>query len=193
LSATHDFKKDKKNIKAQLEEEETKSRKLIKKLENMNSIEKEMENFNHEDHNISRLKMRLKKNAYLSLTNIYDELIEKGKICKDMLECEIDERYMETYVAYVTFKLQKHIIDKVRNKKQSGNKSRAFRDVKEIIQKWTIKKVVHEGKQSITIQKLKSIIIKVQFDVGVIKKLLRDYEQLQQIISMENDQQIAHD
>jgi hypothetical protein len=62
------------------------------------------------------LMMRLKKSVYPGLLNVYDNLIEKGEVWKDILELEIDEKYMETYISYVTFRLQKHIIGKVGNK-----------------------------------------------------------------------------
>jgi hypothetical protein len=103
-------------------------------------MEKEMENFNPEGYNIPRLMTRLKKSVYPGLFNLYDDLIEKGEFCNTMLECEIDEKYMETYISYVTVKLQKHIIEKVGNKKQPGNNSKTFKDKKKIIQKGAIKK-----------------------------------------------------
>jgi hypothetical protein len=39
----------------------------------------------------------LKKSVYPDLENVYDELWKKWEICKHMLECEIDEKYMEIY------------------------------------------------------------------------------------------------
>jgi hypothetical protein len=61
--------------------------------------------------------MRLKKSVYPGLENLYDQLITLGEVCNTMLECETDEKYIETYISYVTIKLQKHIIDKVGNRK----------------------------------------------------------------------------
>jgi hypothetical protein len=79
--------------------------------------------------------MRLKKSVYPGLANLYDQLIKMGEVCDIMLECKTDEKFMETYISYITIKLQKHIIDKVGNRKQSGNKSRTFKDKKKVIQK----------------------------------------------------------
>jgi hypothetical protein len=110
-----------------------------------------------------------------------------------MLELETDEKYMETYISYVTFKLQKHIIEKVGNRKQPGNKLKTFKDKKKMIQKGAVKKAIDEGKPSVNVQKLESDIMKVQADVDIARKFLRDYEQLQQIIQMERGERIAQE
>jgi hypothetical protein len=105
--------------------------------------------------------MRLKKSVYPDLANLYDDLIKKGEVCNTMLECETDEIYMETYLSYVTFKLQKHCIDKARNRKIPGNESKTFKDKKNMIQKGAVKKAIDDGKQSADVQKLESDRIKV--------------------------------
>jgi hypothetical protein len=74
-----------------------------------------MENFNAEDYNIPRLMKRLKQSVYPGLANLYVYLIKKEEPFKTMLEREKDEKSTETYISYATFKLQKHIIDKVGN------------------------------------------------------------------------------
>jgi hypothetical protein len=147
---------------------------LQQKISNMQTMEKEMENFNPEDYNIPRLMMRLKKSVYPGLANFNDNLIEKGKVCSTMLECEIDEKYMETYISYVTVKLQKHIIEKVGNRKQPGNRSKTFKDKKRVIQKGAVKKAIDEGKPSVNVQKIESDIMKVQAEVDITRKFLRD-------------------
>jgi hypothetical protein len=93
----------------------------------MRTMEKEMENFNAEVYIIPRLMMRLKKSVYPGLANLYEELIEKGKVCNIWLECETDEKYTKTYISYVTVKLQKHIFDKIRNRKQTPKPSKIKR------------------------------------------------------------------
>jgi hypothetical protein len=84
-----------------------------------------------------------------------------------MLECETDDKYMETYISYVKFKLQKHIIDKGGTRKQPGNKSKTFKDKKKMIQKGAVKKATDEGKQSVAVQKLESDIMRVQTEVEI--------------------------
>jgi hypothetical protein len=121
-------------------------------------MEEEMANFNPEDYNIPRLMMRLKKSVYPGLSNLYDTLIEMGNVCNSMLSCEVDERYMETYISYVTVKLQKHIIEKVGNRKQPGNRSKTFKEKKKVIEKGAVKKAIDEGKPSVAVQKLESDI-----------------------------------
>jgi hypothetical protein len=100
---------------------------------------------------------------------------------------------METYNSYVPIKLQKHIIDKVGNRKQPGNKSKTFKDKKKVIQKGAVKKAIDEGKPSVDVQKIESDIMKVQAEVDVARKFLRGYEQLQQIIQMERGERIAQE
>jgi hypothetical protein len=95
-----------------------------------------------------------------------------------MLECETDEKYMETYIAYVIYRLQKHIIDKLGNRKQPGNKFRTFRDKRKIVQNEAVKKSIDEGKPSVDVQKLESEIMKVQTNVDFIRKFIKDYKQL---------------
>jgi hypothetical protein len=156
-------------------------------------MEEEMENFNPEDYNIPRLMMRLKKSVYPGLSNVYDKLIELGNVCNTMLSCEIDENYMETYISYVIVRLQKHIIEKVGNRKQPGNRSKTFKDKKRVIQKGAVKKAIDKGKPNVDVQRIESDKIKVQAEVDVTRKFLRDYEQLQQIIQMEGGEQIAQE
>jgi hypothetical protein len=107
-----------------------------------------------------------------------------------MLECEIDEKYMEIYISYVTVKLQKHIIESVGNRKQPGNRSRRFKDKKKIIQKGAVKKAIGERKPSVDVQKIESDIMKIQAEVDITRKFLRDYECLNltdgQPIELEN-------
>jgi hypothetical protein len=117
----YDFKEDEEEIQAQLEAAESKSQLLQRQLTDMRKMGDKMVNFNIEDYTIPRLMMRLKKSVYPSLLNVYDDLIKKGEVYKNKLECDTDEKYIETYIAYVTFRLQKQIIDKVSNKKQPGN------------------------------------------------------------------------
>jgi hypothetical protein len=62
-----------------------------------------------------------------------------------------------------------------------------------MIQKGAIKKAIEEGKPSVNIQKLESEIMKVQADVEIIRKFLRDYEQLQQVILMERGEQVTQE
>jgi hypothetical protein len=102
----YDFKEDEEEIQRKLKERENQSNLLREKIINIQIMEKVMENFNPEDYNIPRLMMRLNKSVYPGLANLYDDLIEKGKVCNTMLECEIDEKYMETYISYVIIKLQ---------------------------------------------------------------------------------------
>jgi hypothetical protein len=71
--------------------------------------------------------------------------------------------------------------------KQQGNRFKTFKDRKKIIQKGAVKKAIDEGKPSEDIQKLENEIMKVQADVDITRKFLKDYEQLQQTIKMEND------
>jgi hypothetical protein len=144
IEKEYDFKEDEEAIQQQLKEAHIRSDFLQKKIQNMKTMEKEMENFNGDDYNIPRLMMRLKKSVYPGLANLYDDLIKKGEVCDTMLECETDEKYMETYISYVIIKLQKHIIDKVGNRKQPGNNSKIFKDKKKVIQKGTIKKAIDE-------------------------------------------------
>jgi hypothetical protein len=125
----------------------------------MQTMEKEMENFNPEDYNVPRLMMRLKKSAYPGLANLYDKLIKMGKVCDTMLNCEEDDSYMETYISYVTVKLQKHIIEKVGNRKQPGNRSKTFKDKKKVIEKGAVKKAIDEGKPSVDVQQLEKDIM----------------------------------
>jgi hypothetical protein len=80
---------------------------------------------------------------------------------------------METYISYATIKLQKHIIDKVWNRKQPGNKSRTFKDKKKIIQKGAVKKAIDEGKPSVDVQKIESDIMKVQAEVDVARNFFK--------------------
>jgi hypothetical protein len=37
------------------------------------------------------------KSVYSGLSNVYDDLIEKGEINKDILECETDGKYIKSY------------------------------------------------------------------------------------------------
>jgi hypothetical protein len=154
----YDFKEDDEGIQRKLKERESQSQLLQQKITNIQI----MENFNSEDYNIPRLMMRLKKSVYPGLANLYDDLIEKGKVCHTMLECEIDEKYMETYISYVTVKLQKRIIEKVGNRKQPGNRSKTFKDKKRVIQKGAVKKAIDEEKASVDVQRIESNIMKVQ-------------------------------
>jgi hypothetical protein len=71
----------------------------------MRKMEEEMINFNPENYTIPGLMMQLKKSISFGLLNIYVNLIEKGEVCKDKLECEIAEKCMETYISYITFRL----------------------------------------------------------------------------------------
>jgi hypothetical protein len=88
-----------------------------------------------------------------------------------MLECEEDEKYVETYISYVTVKQQKRIIEKVGNRKQPGNRSRIFKDKRRIIQKGAVIKAIDEGKPSVDVQKIESDIMKVQAEVDGIEIL----------------------
>jgi hypothetical protein len=40
-----------------------------------------------------------------------------------MLEYEIDQKYMETYIAYVTYRLQQHIVDKLETENNQETRS----------------------------------------------------------------------
>jgi hypothetical protein len=160
---------------------------------NMRIMEGEMENINPVDYNIPRLMMRLKKSIYPGLSNLYDQLIKMGVVYDTMLSCEEDDKYMETYISYVTVKLQKHFIEKVGNRKQPGNRSKTFKDKKKVIEKGAVKKAIDKGKPSVDVQQLEKDIMKVQAEVDVMRKFLRDYEQLQQIIKMERGIQISQE
>jgi hypothetical protein len=163
----YDFKEDEKEIQRKLKERENQSNLLREKITNMNLMEKAMENFNPEDYNIPRLMIRLKKSVYPGLANLSDDLITKGNVCNTMLECEIDEKYMETYISYVKVNLQKHTIEKVGNRKPPGNRSRTFKDKKRVIQKGAVKKAIDEGKPSVDVQKIESDIMKIQSEVDI--------------------------
>jgi hypothetical protein len=54
----YDFKEDEAEIQKQLEKVESSSQLLKDKIDNMQTMEKEMENFSAEDYNIPRLMMR---------------------------------------------------------------------------------------------------------------------------------------
>jgi CRISPR/Cas system-associated exonuclease Cas4 (RecB family) len=95
-----------------------------------------------------------------------------------MLKCDTDEKYMETYISYVTTCLQMHIIEKVGGRKQPGNHSRTFKNIKRTIEKGAVKKATDEGKPSVDVQKIESDILKVQADIEVARKFLRDYDLL---------------
>jgi hypothetical protein len=159
----------------------------------MKIMETEMENFDPENYNIPRLMMRLKKSVFPGLSNVYDQLIKMGEVCDTMLDCEEDDKYMETYISYVTAKLQKHIIEKVGGRKQPGNKSRTFKDRKKMIEKGAVKKAIEEGKPSVDVQQIEKDIMKVQAEADIMRNFLRDYEQLQQIIKMERGEQISQE
>jgi hypothetical protein len=49
------------------------------------------------------------------------KIMEYQKFCSGLLYCEEDAEFMETYISYITFLLQKQIIEKVRKKKTPGN------------------------------------------------------------------------
>jgi hypothetical protein len=111
----------------------------------MRKIEEETINFNPEDYNIPGLMMRLKKSISFDLLNIYVNLIEKGEVCKDKLECEIDEKCMETYISYVTFWLQKHIIGKVGNKNNQETNSNPIKTRRKLFRKELSKRLLMRG------------------------------------------------
>jgi hypothetical protein len=116
-----------------------------------------------------------------------------GNVCNTMLSCEMNEKCMGTYISYVTVKLQKHIIEKVGNRKQPGNRSETFKDKKKVIEKGAVKKAIDGGKPSVDVQKIESDIMKVQAEVDFTRIFLRNYEQLQQIIKMERGEQISQE
>jgi hypothetical protein len=116
-----------------------------------------------------------------------------GEVCETRLECETDDKYMETYLSYVTVKLQKHIIDKERNRKQPGNKLKTCKDEKKVIQKEAVKKAIDDGKPSVDVQKIESDIMKIQAEVDITRNFLRDYQQFQQISQMEIGECIAQE
>jgi hypothetical protein len=62
-----------------------------------------------------------------------------------------------------------------------------------MIQKGAVRKAIDEGKPSVDVQKLESEIMKVHTDVDIIRKFLRDYNHLQQIILMERGDRIAEE
>jgi hypothetical protein len=184
IDKEYDFKQDEEIIIGQLEKKESMAQETQQKLQNMQAMEDKMKDFDPENFNIPRLMMRLKKSVYPGLNNLYDDLIEKGKYCDHMLKCDTDEKYMETYISYVTACLQMHIIEKVGGRKQPGNQSRAFKNIKRTIEKGAVKKAIDEGKASVDVQKIESDILKVQADVEIARKFLRDYDQLQQLMKM---------
>jgi hypothetical protein len=61
IETEYDFKEDEETIQKQLNEVNSRSDLLQKKIRNTQTMEKEIENFNADDYNIPRLMMQLKK------------------------------------------------------------------------------------------------------------------------------------
>jgi hypothetical protein len=91
--------------------------------------------------------MWLKKSISPSLLNVYNNLIEKGEVCRGMLECEINGKYMETYISYIIFRKQKHNINKVDNKNNQETNSKLIKTRRKLFRMELSKKLLMRGNQ----------------------------------------------
>jgi hypothetical protein len=87
-------------------------------------MENELYIYKTDDFKIPCHTMKVMKQVFPGLRNMFERIREYQNLADD-----IYIPYLNTFVDYVTMKLQKHISEKIGKKKKPGNSSKTFPDL----------------------------------------------------------------
>jgi hypothetical protein len=107
---------------------------------------------------------------------VFEQIREYQNLADDLFDTEDDVQYMNTFVDYVTMKLQKHISEKIGQKKKPDNSSKTFPDLRRKKQISSIYESANENKED-AVTDLERDIKKFEYNLLAFRKILKEYKE----------------